>query len=49
MDVLETLLEAKAHLSVALIQASPTDDKIILSHIKEAESLIAEAVKEIRG
>lgn len=43
---LEKINEARAHLAVALVQSLPSDDQIIIGHIREANAVLDALSKE---
>ncbi len=41
--------EAMAHLGSAISQSAPSDDKIIMDHVRDAHALIREVARDLRG
>ena len=45
VDALALVREAESHLSVALSQSLPTDDAIIIGHVRVAVSLLDQIIR----
>ena len=45
----EALTDASAELHVALIQVSPSDDEILVEHMRKAKEQIDYALKQVRA
>ena len=43
------LLEIMSHLGAALIQQSPSDDQIIMGHVREANDIATRLYREIKA
>lgn len=43
------LLEIMGHLGAALIQQAPSDDKIIMDHVRDAHEIATKLYREIKA
>ena len=41
--------EAAAHLAVAIVQSVPTDDRIIMDHVKAAHAILTVVARALRA
>ena len=49
IDIETQLLEIMGHLGAALIQQAPSDDQIIMGHVREANDVATKLYREIKA
>lgn len=49
MTLEQRLMEIYAHLQTAVVQSLPSDDQIIMGHVRDALALVGEALRELRN